>query len=396
MAVRTDRRTGGLGRYIAAATLARAADGGGPVGAVLLAAYIGQSALVGGLLATCLSAPHLLGPVVARRLDRARDGRRLLAASFVLYGLAIAAAALVIGFVPVVFVALLIAIAGTCGPLLTGGLSSGLPALVDGDGRAQRRAQGWDAVTYGIGGTAGPALVAAVAAAASPRVAMVMLAVAAVLAGAITLLLPRTQDGAVRAEDVPLVRQTLRMIAVRGPLRRVAYTTLAAAMSGGAVAVLTVALSRELHAPGESGALLTAAYGFGNLLGSLLVTAFPLTGEPERQVSRWAAISGVVFAASALTQSIPLGVVAFGLLGMLSAPLFTATLAARTEYAPEGARAQVFVSMAGLKIAAAALGSTLAGALAGSGPRLLLVLGGVLTLAAAVATVIERSATRRL
>jgi MFS family permease len=396
---RTGRKTGGLGRYIAAATLARGADGGGPVGAVLLAAapsaHLAQPSLMGGLLATCLSAPHLLGPVVARRLDRARDGRRVLAVAFVLYGLAIAAAALAIGHVPVVLVALLIAVAGTCGPLLTGGLSSGLSGLVDSDERAQRRAQGWDGVTYGLGGTVGPAIVAALAATASPRIAVLVLAAAAVLAAAITLTMPRTEDAGVERADVPLVRQTLRMIAVHGPLRRVAYTTVVAAMSGGAVAVLTVSLSHELHAPGESGAFLTAAYGFGSLLGSLLVTAFPLTGEPERHVSRWAAAVGAAFAACALVPGIPLGVVGFGLVGMLGAPLFTATLAARTTYSPVGARAQVFVSMAGMKIAAAALGSALAGAFAGYGPRLLLVVGGALTVAAALGTVLERRATRR-
>src|SRR4051794_28176511 len=67
----------GLVRYLTAATLARSADGGAAVGLVLLAlsAWPGRhGSLVGGILATCLTAPHLLGPVLARRLDNARDG----------------------------------------------------------------------------------------------------------------------------------------------------------------------------------------------------------------------------------------------------------------------------------------------------------------------------------
>lgn len=163
-------RSGGLVRYVVAATLARGADGGAAVGLVLLATttrHLSRPSLIGGLLATCLTAPHLLGPAVARLLDRARDGRRLLAAACIVYGLALTAASTLLGEIPVVLVATLVAVAGLCGPLLTGGLSSRLAGLVSPDEPAQRRAQGWDAVTYGIGGSAGPAAVAALAAAAT-------------------------------------------------------------------------------------------------------------------------------------------------------------------------------------------------------------------------------------
>src|SRR5438309_84264 len=100
----------GLVRYLTAATLARSADGGAAVGLVLLAlsAWPGHhGSLVGGILATCLTAPHLLGPVLARRLDRARDGRGLLAAAFAGYAVAIGAATLTIGQAPVVVTAAL-------------------------------------------------------------------------------------------------------------------------------------------------------------------------------------------------------------------------------------------------------------------------------------------------
>src|SRR4051794_17811275 len=155
-------RPGGMARYLVAATLARAADGGAAVGLVLLATttpHLSRAPTVGGLLAACLTMPHLLGPVVGRLLDRASDGRRLLAVAFVLYGLALFAASLLLGKVPVVPVAGLVAVAGACGPLLTGGLSSRLASLVRPEELAQRRAQGWDAVTYGIGGSLGPAAV---------------------------------------------------------------------------------------------------------------------------------------------------------------------------------------------------------------------------------------------
>ncbi|MET8367107.1 MULTISPECIES: hypothetical protein [unclassified Micromonospora] len=57
-------------------------------------------------------------------------------------------------------------------------------------------------------------------------------------------------------------------------------------------------------------------------------------------------------------------------------------------------RTQVFVSTAALKVAAGSLGTGLAGALAPLGPRLLLVAGASIALAAAVAATV--SARRRV
>lgn len=392
-------RTGGLVRYVVSATLSRGADGGAAVGLVLVAltpvAHLARPSLVGGLLATCLSAPHVLGPVLARQLDRASDGRRTLAGACTLYGLALASASLGVGRLPLPAVLALVAAAGLCGPLLTGGLSSRLAGLVRSDEVAQRRAQGWDAVSYGIGGSAGPAAVAALAAAASPLVAMLLLSCAALLAGAMVLTLPPGDRAPVPA-GVPPVRRTLRLIAVSGPLRRVACVTMITAMPGGAVAVIGTALSRGLGVGTDAGAVLAAAFGLGNFAGSLLVTALPLRGEPERLITRYGVVVGLAFGLCAAVPDFPLGVAAFGLVGAANAPFFTATLAARSAYSPPEARAQVFVSMAGLKVATAALGAALAGTFIDLGPRVLLVSGAVLTLLAAAVTMLDRRLGRAL
>src|SRR3954449_2731744 len=162
-------------RYLLAATLARGADGGAAVGLVLLATSpatgLRHGAAAGGLLAAALTAPHLLGPLVARQLDRARDGRGVLATACGAYGFALGGAALLLGQVPLVFVAAAVVVAGLCGPLLTGGLSSRLAGIARDDGRAE----GWDAVTYGLAGTLGPAVVAALAAATTPLAAVLPL-----------------------------------------------------------------------------------------------------------------------------------------------------------------------------------------------------------------------------
>src|SRR6059058_1464993 len=119
-----------LTRYVAAATLVRGADAAAAVGLVLLAvASRADGARVGGLLAVGLMAPHAAGPLLALRLDRARDGRLLLAASCAGYAAALAAGALILARGPLAPAAVAVVVAGACGPLLTGGLSSRLPAI---------------------------------------------------------------------------------------------------------------------------------------------------------------------------------------------------------------------------------------------------------------------------
>ncbi len=381
-------------RYLSAATLARGADAGAGVGFILLAAttpHLSNPALIGALLVCCLTAPHLLGPVLARRLDQARDGRKLIAATCVAYGLLIAAATLILGTLPVVVVAGLAAAAGTCGPLLTGGLSSRLAALVPEHEKAQRRAQGFDALSYGIGGTAGPAAVALIAALAGALTAMLVLAAAAVIAGTLILTLPRGADP-VPEDRVLSVRQALRLVITTGPLRRVMYTTLVAAVPGGAIAVIAIAFGHDLHVNASTAGLLTAAYGLGNLVGSLAVTAKPLLGEPESLVRNTMVLIGVGYGLCALAPTYPLAFVAFFLSGGLNAPFFTATLAARARYSPAEARAQVFVTMAALKVAASSAGTAVAGAALFLGPRVLLLIGVAAILVTAIISVVDRRA----
>ena len=378
--------------YLCAAILARGADAGAAVGFVLLAATtpdLPNPSLTGAALVACLTAPHLLGPLLARRLDRARDGRMLLAGACVAYGLLIAAAATGLGRVPIVLVALAAAGAGVCGPLLTGGLSSRLSALAPPSERAQRRAQGMDSVSYGLGGTAGPATVAGLAALTGARTSMLLLAAAALVAAVLIRTLP-TSGEQTPSDQVPSVRQALRLIVSRGPLRRVMYTTVVTALAGGTIAVIAVALGPDLHVdPGTAG-LLAAAFGFGNLAGSLAMTVRPLLGEPERIVTRAAAAIGVAYALSSLAPGFGFALAAFALIGVLNAPLFTATLAARSHYSPPEARAQIFVSMAALKVAGMSAGAALAGAAMGLGPRVLLLIAAALIITTAAITILDR------
>jgi hypothetical protein len=127
-----------LTRYVVSATLARIAEGGAAIGLLLLCLAAGgfeRPALVGGLLAAALTAPHLVAPWLAARLDRAEDGRGLIAGGMATFGVLLTAAALALGRLPIAIVATLVVLAGICGPLLAAGLGSRLSLLVGPDER---------------------------------------------------------------------------------------------------------------------------------------------------------------------------------------------------------------------------------------------------------------------
>lgn len=385
-----------LFRYVAAATLVRTADGGAAVALILLTismhGRVANATSTGALLAALLTAPQVLAPVVGGRLDRARDARVALAAGFVTFGVALLAAAVLITHGGVVAAGALVCIAGLCAPLLTGGLSSRLGLMVAADPVAQRRADGWDALTYGLAGTLGPAGVAGLVAAGGPLLAVSGLAALAALAGGVALTLPPAPG---RAADRCGIGDAARIIARTGPLRRVLVVTVLTALGAGGIMVMAVVLGGALSGSTVGGAVLGAAYGLGGLTGSVVVTAFPMRGEAERMTIRFVLLAGSVIVLCAMASAYAVALILFVLAGACGSLLFTATLAVRSEHSPVEARSLVFVTLAGLKMAGASAGTALAGSLAEYGPRVLLVAAGCLTLAAAGIGLLDRKLTSK-
>jgi hypothetical protein len=140
-------------------------------------------------------------------------------------------------------------------------------------------------------------------------------------------------------------------------------------------------------------------YGAGGLTASLALIARPLRGDPERLVRGGVAVAGAALLLPLATLALPgaatvVGGAAFALIGAASSALFAATLAARTEYAPPGAAARVFASVAGIKVGGSAIGVAAAGLIAPLGPgALILCAVGVCALTLIVVLLDARVAT---
>ena len=380
---------GALARYVVAATLARTSDGGAVLAIVLLVSSSGGPGWLAGLLGASITAPHLFGPFIARSLDSARDGRTVITIACLIHGTTLAGAVLLYSHTwPGVTAALLI-ISGLVGPLLTGGISSRLPAIAGPERASQRRAQGWDITTYGIGGTIGPTIVASVTAWANATVAALVLAAAALLAAALIRLLPYAPPPAAAA-DVPHPAQTLGIMLTSGPLRRTLYLTVVVALSVAVLPVTAVASTGALGVDHAAAGVLTAAYGGGGLAASVAIMIRPLPGDADRAITILAATVATALVGVALSGVFPVAIATYALAGILNSYFFAATLAARSEYAPDAVRGQVFVWIGALKITAGSAGTALAGTLIGLALPLPLLLGIGLTFTAAAVSFAER------
>ena len=352
-----------LATYVAAAILARSADGGVVVAVVLLVTMSGGSGALAGIMAACVTAPHLMGPFVARRIDTSADPRRFIAAACALFAVVFTVA--IVGFdgLPKVVVGALLAIAGACGPLLTGGLSSQLSGLVGQDRTSQRRAHGWDVATYGLGGTIGPSVVAGLAGAYNALWGAIAIAVAAAASTLFTMMLPKPAPRIIDLSAVPSAWRIFTLMITDSRLRRTLYMTMMVAFGVASLPIAAVYLAPVLGVQAASAALLTAAYGVGNLAGSGGVMLRPLLGSPDQGMARFAAFLAIAVILVALSGNFSMAVITYFVAGAMNAYFFAATLAARTEYAPALGKGQVYLWVGAMKIAAGSAGTAVAGAL---------------------------------
>ncbi|MFE5860431.1 MFS transporter [Streptomyces virginiae] len=356
---------GGFGRYLAAALAARIASEGMGMAVVLLALERTGSAAHGAFVLTAWLAPHVLAaPLAGAAAARTARPRLFHAGALAGFATAVAALTVLLGRAPVPLVLAVAVLGGSCGPMVTGGLSSLITALVPA-GPGRDRAYGWDAATYNAAAVTAPAAVGLVAALGSAGPAMAVLAASGALAAALAATLPYEDQGAgpvpVPVPGAPRAGLGAGLAAlwrVR-ELRAVTSATTLGFVGIGSLTTVSVLLATELGSPGGGGVLMTA-FAVGALGGSLTVGRITSV-EPGRLV-RWAlAGTGAALAAAAFAPSVAVTAAVFALAGVCDGPLLTATLRIRARYAPDGVRTQVFTLGAGLKLTAASAGAALVG-----------------------------------
>jgi MFS family permease len=267
----------------------------------------------------------------------------------------------------------LLLVGGCCGPALTGGLTSQLPALVGKD--KTPRAFGLDSLFYNIASMVGPAVAGITAAAVSPAAAQSVLAVSAAVGalGVASLPLP-TRMHPPGSTELGLL-SGVREIVHQPTLRTVTLTSSLGQIGPGGLAVVAAVLAASQHRPAGSGLLLTAVAA-GAFIGSLLWTWRPVAVDRAPLVTAISMIGiGTPIAIAAVVPSLEATAVLFGLSGVFIGPFGSALFLSRTQYAAPTVRTQVFTLGAGLKVTASALGAALIGFATGLpvGTQLLLV-----------------------
>jgi MFS family permease len=364
--------------YLSGAIAVRLVTEGVGVALVLVAAVQLHSVALGGVLLACLTAPSVLAaPIAGALLDAARRPKRVLlgGAALMSAGLLVAAAASVVPL-PVVIVALLAA--GCALPMFVGGLSAFVEEVMPGD---RARGTAIDALSYNLAGIGGPAVVAGMSALLTPSGALVALAVVLPIGALLLQLLPIAgRGGSFRPAALARgIAAAMRHLTTHGPLARVVVGGTVVQIGGGMLPVVAVLVAVSRGQAETAGGVLLTAFSLGGVVGALSITVPAVTrflGRfPARRVMAICfSATGVGVLLAAVLPGFPLAAVALALAGLTDGPGLAAMLRARSEESPPPVRAQVFVVAGGLRVAAAALGSAIAGALAGFDPSLLLVL----------------------
>ena len=368
-------------RYLAASIPLRVASSGSSVVLPILAVQrLHDVALGGGLVAASLAPSLIMAPLVGVALDRARHPRRWVAASGLLTAVAFALSAF-LGSVPLWTIVVALVISGAVSPFFLGGLSSFVTDGMD----DERRAYATDALSYNIGGVAGPGLAAIVVSLGAAGGGAFILAGASLI-GAVAALgvrmvpRPNPDHGALAA----IVAGSRHLLTHR-PLAAVTLSGTLAQLGAGALPICAVALELQRSGTPERGAWIVTAFAIGSLVGAIIAT-----GRPPR---RWRtetvmlvgfAGTGLLTVVAAADLGLPWTIAAIALSGVCTGPSTAAMLLLRKQQSPSVVRSQVFTVGSGLRATAAAIGAALAGLVAGVDAGTLIAVIGLIWVASAL------------
>ena len=353
-----------LVRYILTAILVRTSTGGSAVAIILLSRSYGADGVLAGALTACLTAPHIFGPLYGRKLEKANNPFAVIALSCLLFFLffQLAIASLEWSQLWLTFVSLLIC--GACSSFLMGGLSTQVNCLVEDDTRVRRKAQSWDAVTYGIGLTLGPMLIAVISEVYTTKFAVSVLMGLPIFASLLLLSLPKPRRHKTSSnKTVPNIKQVVTILWQTPALKTTLLMTSGASFSFAALPVLAVYFSEAFLQGQEQGAYLVTLYGVGCLCGAASLIIKPLQKDALTLLRNVGSLLVVCLVFVAISSSFTASMAAYWLCGVVNSVFFTVTIAARSEYSPEQGAAQIYMWVAAAKITAASLGALVAGLL---------------------------------
>jgi MFS family permease len=378
-----------LWKYLGGTTVSRAGDEmTGPALLLLGFAVTGRPGTGSALLAGLTIAAAVGGPLFGALLDRSPRPDRVLAATLVAYTLGIVAMAAAVGRLPVPLVVLIALVAGLFNPAVAGGWTSQLPRIVTGP--VLDRGFALDAMTYSAASLAGPALAALIAAGLGARVAVITAAALVALAVPSACWLSRFPPAPASGPRPAAHRQVaagFAAIVSRRPLLRATVTSVVSYAGIGMLLVCCPVLGAQRLGGSARGALLISAIAAASLITNWLLARRAAGGQPDRRILISTLVIGVSMAAAAVSPGwLTLAAVALG--GAGEGPQLTALFAVRHRESPEHMRGQIFTTAASLKIGGLAVGTALAGPLAGRSVTACLLIAAGFELCAAAAYVL--------
>ncbi|KAB1642568.1 MFS transporter [Gulosibacter chungangensis] len=361
-------------RQLAASVPIRTASGGVQVAIPILAVEVMGDVGLGAMLVALALLPSIVAaPAVGAILDSVKTPRVPMIASAVATG-AIFAIAGGLGILPTWLIAVLLALSGLLSPFGFGGLSS----FVGHSGRDAHRAYALDSLSYNISGVAGPALVAVLAPTVGSRVAMFVMA-AIVLVSAVTYpLMPMASRKS--ATNVGLLKSMaggVVAIMTQRKLTTNAWSGALAELGRGMMPIAAVGIAIAATGDAAMSAVIVAGFAVGALVGALVETARSSPKYPERAMLVGFGLSGISMILAAIDFGFVWTIVFVALSGAFNAPAAAAMLLMRRKDSPPEVVGQVFTLGAAMRTAASAIGTAIAGMLAGLDPLWVLALGGL-------------------
>ncbi|WP_243769911.1 MFS transporter [Amycolatopsis acidicola] len=326
----------------------------GPALLLLGLAATGSPVTASALLAGLTASSAIGGPVFGTVLDRSRRPGRLLAVTLAAYALGLSAIVATLGHVPTAAVVALAVLTGLFNPAIAGGWTAQLP-----HGRDLSRTTALDALTYSFASLTGPAFAALIAGWLGAGTAL------ATAVGLVVLALPSAWSLPAGTPHTGKTSWTAGFTAIfaHRPLLRATVASTVSYVGVGMFVVCLPLIGEQRFGAATLGTLLLTVVAVASLLANGFLARKPWPWRPDTLLL----CSTFVLAASYALAALPGPAIVFAaaLSGIGEGPQLVALMGIRHREAPTALRGRVFTTGASLKVTGFALGSALAGPLAG-------------------------------